>query len=75
MGNIVRLQTMTKAEHAPDDILEMAKGKGMSDVLVVGYLNGDAFISASTSDVERVVFLLELAKRHMMDLALQHMSK
>lgn len=74
MGDIVRLQTMTKAEHRPDDILDMAKGKGLTDVLVVGYLNGDAFISASTSDVERVVFLLELAKRRMMDLALAHME-
>jgi len=63
MGVLVSLPITTTAPHAPDDILERAKGQGMDCVVVIGRLDdGSLWISASSSDAERLVFLLELAK-------------
>ena len=68
MTNVVHLGTSTTVPHHPDDILERAKGNNFDAVLVVGYTDGKPIeIRASTSDVERVVFMLEWAKRWMLD--------
>jgi len=65
---LVHMNTTTTAPHHPDDILERAKGQSMDAVLVVGRLiDGTTWISASTSNAERLVFLLELAKRRVLD--------
>jgi coenzyme F420-reducing hydrogenase delta subunit len=65
---VVKLDTTTTMPHRPDDILEAAKGQGLDAVLIVGrIMDGTTWISASSSDAERLVFLLELAKKHIID--------
>lgn len=72
MGEVVRLDIPTTAPHEPDDILEAAKGQDFQDVVVVGLMPGgkEAWVSASTSDVERVSFLMQIAHRQFLDLVL-----
>lgn len=68
MTTLVYLPTSTTAPHAPDDILKRAIGQGFDAALVIGLLPGnDLWISSSTSDAERLVFLLELVKRKILD--------
>ena len=69
-AEIVHLDVSTTVPHDPDQILEKAKGNSFDDVLVIGMQpDGEPlWISASTSDVERIVFMLEWAKRSMLDL-------
>lgn len=65
--NVVYLGIATNAPHDPDHILEAAKGNEFEDVLVVGLEDdGGLWLSASTSDAERIVFLLERAKQKFM---------
>ncbi len=67
--NVVYLSIVggTTARHNPDDILEAAKGNEFDDVLIVGMEDdGGLWLSASTSDAERIVFLLERAKQKFM---------
>ena len=57
----------TTAPHEPDTILERAKGQGFDDVMVIGFkADGPLWLSMSTSDVERVVFMLEWAKQKLL---------
>lgn len=68
MTTIIHFPHTTTAPHRPDDILNAAMGKGFDAVLVIGRLPGnDLWISASTSDAERLVFLLELVKCKILD--------
>ena len=65
--NVVRLGIQTTAPHTPDYILEAAKGNNFQDVIVIGMeADGGLWLSASTSDAERMVFLLERAKQMFM---------
>lgn len=67
-AEIIPLGINTTVSHDPDRVLEAAKGQQISDVLVVGLREGKApWFSGSTSDVERIVFMLEWAKRFIMD--------
>jgi hypothetical protein len=69
-AEVITLGINTTAEHRPDDILERAKGQEFDAVLVVGYAADKPLdIRASTSDIERVVFMLEWAKQKMLALA------
>ena len=63
MGEVVTFGGITTAPHAPDDILEAAKGRGMHRVLVVGVLDdGKLWFSGSHSDTAENLFALERAK-------------
>lgn len=67
-AEIIHLDISTTVGHRPDDILDAAKGRGLDTVLVIGNMeNGELWFSGSASDMERVVFLLERAKRFAMD--------
>ena len=67
-ADIIPIGIPTLAPHEPDAILEAAKGKGLEFVLVIGLEpNGALWFSGSGSDAERIVFLLEWAKRNIMD--------
>lgn len=46
----------------PDKVLQAVTGQGMEDVVVVGWRDGKAKVYSSTSDAERVIFMLEMAK-------------
>ena len=70
MGDVVRFGGDTIVPHDPDYILEAAKGQSLADVVVIGMHDPDnpsLWLSSSTSDVERVVYLLERAKRQFLD--------
>ena len=68
MGDVVRLEVTTTVDHEPDYILEQAKGQDFAAVLVIGLRPGEPlWVSASSSDVERAVFMLEWAKREFLD--------
>lgn len=67
-AEIVTFNGRTTADHRPDDILECAKGEGFDVALVIGFIQGQPIdVRASTANVEQVVFLLEWAKRFMLD--------
>lgn len=67
MGDVVRLNITTTVPHQPDDILEAAKGCDFETVVVIGMRGAQAEIRASTSDVERVAFLMQLAQHYFMN--------
>ncbi len=68
-AEIIRLDIPTLVAHEPDYILEAAKGQGFQAVVVIGLLpDKEAYIAASTSDIERVCFLMEIAKAQFMDI-------
>ena len=67
-AEIIHLGIPTTAEHKPDDILERATGQGFDAVLVIGLKDREPlWVSGSTSDMERIVFMLDWAKRVVMD--------
>jgi hypothetical protein len=75
-AEIIPLGIKTVAEHRPDDILECAKGEGFDAVLVIGLKDREPlWVSGSTSDMERVVFMLDWAKRVVMDGFLQQVRE
>ena len=67
MAVIVQYPAPTVAPHRPDDILEAAKGQGLTAVMVIGdMLDGSTWVSASQSDAARMLLMLELAKRELL---------
>ena len=63
MGDVVSIGIVTTAPHAPDDILDAAKGKGIERVLIVGVLaDGELWFSGSHSDTAENLLALERAK-------------
>jgi len=63
MGEVVNIGGITKAPHAPDAILDAAKGQGIERVLVVGVLgDGQLWFSGSHSEVAENLLALERAK-------------
>jgi len=59
----------TTSRIEPDLILEAAKGNDFHDVLVMGIENdGSLWLSGSTSDAERITFLLVRAMHKFMRL-------
>jgi len=64
VGDVVKFAGSTIAPHAPDAILEDAKGKGLKRVLVVGVLSdGELWFSGSHSDTAENLLALERAKK------------
>lgn len=67
-AEIHHLSTPTIVPHEPDDILERAKWNGFEAVVVLGFHSDKPLdMRASTSDVERIVFMLEWAKQSVID--------
>lgn len=65
--NVVYLGIQTTTRHEPDHILEAAKGNDFQDVLVIGMEDdGALWVSGSTSDAERITFLLARAMHKFM---------
>jgi hypothetical protein len=75
-ADIIHLGVQTTAEHRPDDILERAKGEGFDAVIVIGLTGREPlWVSGSTSDMERLIFMLDWAKRVVMDGFLQQVRE
>ena len=67
MGEVVRFTGET-TPNDPDSVLDAAKGKDFADVIVIGLHDADnpkLWLTTSTSGVERVIYLLERAKRQL----------
>lgn len=63
MGAVINLPTITTVDMQPADVLEKAKGWGMEHCLVIGHNDkGDLQFGGTTSDLEKIVLLLERAK-------------
>lgn len=65
--NVIVLPVETSLDVCPDRVLSAAIGE-LEDAVVIGERNeGGLYFASSTSDAARILFLLELAKRQLMD--------
>lgn len=66
-SNVVRLPGITKVDIPPSDALDLAKGWDMEHCVIVGHdVDGKLCFGGSTSDMEKIVTLLERAKHWVM---------
>lgn len=68
-SNLRLFPGITVNDHDPDVMLELAKGS-LSSVVVLGYdKEGGFFFSSNLADGGAVVWLLELAKKQLLEIA------
>ena len=70
MGDIIEFNGTTTLDIAPEQVLEKAKAwEKMDQCLVIGINKDldDLYFSGSTSDVPLTNYLLDLAKRHLLN--------
>jgi hypothetical protein len=63
MNNVVRLECDTRLPIPPDTVLDAAKEQ-LDEVVIIGFETGayDVYLASSTSDLSRMLVLLERAK-------------
>lgn len=67
--NVVDLPVITTLDIPPPRILAKAAGAGLESVVVVGFdRDGDFYFASSKSDGSDVLWLLELAKKKLLEL-------
>lgn len=67
MGNVVDLNVITKLDVPADKVLKAATGK-LETAIVIGYdKDGDFYFASSKADGGDVLWLLETAKKELMD--------
>jgi len=60
MSNIIQFNDKTKSEKVgADEVLEQSKGKGLTDVLVIGYQDDVAYVATSMHDIKEILFAIE----------------
>ena len=65
-GNVVEFTGITKLDLDPDRILEAAKGK-MESVLIIGFTTeGAEYFASSKADAEYPIYMVERAKHRLM---------
>lgn len=70
MSNVVNLPCITRLDLPPDRILEGAQGKGLTGVFVMGYTeDGEVYFASSYADGGTVMWLMELAKKRLLQIA------
>lgn len=58
----------TSYDHDPNVILEMAKRGNLDEVLIIGFdQDGQLFVSASRNDLPALLWLLEKAKKMLLE--------
>lgn len=68
MGKIIQLNTVTTAEIPPEKILEAAIKAGLHSAIVIGHSpDGTVYFAMSTAEATSVNWLLDCAKRMLMD--------
>lgn len=61
--NVVKLDTPTRYDRKPAEILKSAYDEGLTDVIVIGFdKDGQEYFAASNSDGAEAVWLLERTK-------------
>jgi hypothetical protein len=70
MSDIHTLDIPTKNDLPPDRILTAATGKLPETAMVIGYdEEGDLYLASSTGDGRELLWLLERAKKRLMDVS------
>jgi len=68
MDNIIELPVITRLNLPPERVLKNALKEGMEDVVVIGYdSEGEFYFASSKADGGDVMWLLELAKKHLLE--------
>ena len=68
MGDVVGFTGITTIDCSAEDALEKAKEWGMDSCVVAGFDKDNGFhFGGSTSDIARIVLILELAKKHILE--------
>lgn len=69
VADILRFNGITTLDLPTEQVLEMAKEAGLTDVVVIGYdKDGDEYFASSKSDGGDVLWLLERAKYKLLTL-------
>lgn len=67
MGDVVQLGCFTTVEEPAEQVLEKAKSWGLTKVLVIGFDADGLAVGGSTSDRGELLFMLEWAKKKLME--------
>lgn len=66
--NVIRPDFITKVDIPVDTILEGAREAGLKDVVVIGWIEGEGcYLATSSGDAPEIIFLIELAKKQVLD--------
>lgn len=67
---VVPFTGITTVDHTPEHTLGAAAKAGLTTVVVIGFENdGDLWFSGSQSDAYQTLWLLELARKRLMEIA------
>ncbi len=70
MGDIVDLNVVTKLGISPDRVITKASYAGLTDVLVLGFdADGQFYAKSSDADGGAVLWLMELCRARLMEIA------
>jgi hypothetical protein len=68
MGEVVELDVLTHLDLPVDRILKAALEKGLAEVVIIGFDDdGEFYFAASKADGGDVLWLLELAKKKLLE--------
>lgn len=68
MGKVISLETATAVEISPDRVLQGAVNANLTEVVVIGQKpDGTVYFAMSTAEVPDVNWMLDCAKRLLMD--------
>jgi hypothetical protein len=68
MGEVVELPVITRLDIPPERTLNAALKKGLAEVVVIGFdQDGDFYFASSKSDGGGVIWLLEMAKKKLLE--------
>ena len=68
-NNVVDLPVITTLDIPSERVLNSASKRGMDDVVVIGYDNdGEFYFASNKADRGTVIWLLELAKKKLLEL-------
>lgn len=71
MSNVIPLGNITRLNLPTDRVLENAKGNCTSGVVILGFdEDGELFFASSIADGGNVLWLLEMAKKQLLEVAL-----
>lgn len=68
MGEVIDLDTLTKADIPSEKLLQKAIEAGVTNVVIIGYdTSGKLWFASSDASCGDVIWLLEVAKKLMLD--------
>lgn len=71
MSNVIPIGCITSLDLPVDRILDEAKGKGLTGVVLLGMLeDGGQYFASSIADGGDILWLLEMCKKQLLEMAL-----